>query len=193
MAGGDISEFQHTAQQVVSGLIHPMNRALRLLVEHTAPVIASVHGLAAGAGMSLALACDFIIASSSACFDFAYLKLAESCDLGISWHLPRLVGLRKALEIALLGEPLTALDAQELGLVNWVVEDDRLELRTRLLAERLVNMPRPALGEVKRLMRHDAETLFGQLEQEEQAFARVMASEAFQVAVSRFLSKRQPG
>jgi 2-(1,2-epoxy-1,2-dihydrophenyl)acetyl-CoA isomerase len=178
---------------VLSGLIRPMNRALRLLAEHPAPVIASVQGVAAGAGMSLALACDFIIASRSARFDFAYLKLAASCDLGISWHLPRLVGLRRALEIALLGEPLTAQDAQELGLVNWVVEDDRLELRTRLLAERFVNMPRPALGEVKRLMRRDAATLFGQLEQEEQAFARVMGSEAFTVAVSRFLSKRQPG
>jgi len=195
MAGGDISAFQHSPAQVVETLIRPMNRALQILVEHPAPVIASVQGAAAGAGMSIALACDLVIAARSARFDFAYLKLAASCDLGMSWHLPRLVGLRKALEIALLGEPLTALDAQELGLVNWVVEDERLALRTQLVAERFTVMPRPALGEIKRLLRHGAPTLQGQLEQEAQAFARVMSSDAFKVAVSGFLSKpsaRQP-
>lgn len=191
MAGGDISEFQQAPAQVVSRLIAPMNRALQILVAHPAPVIASVQGAAAGAGMSIALACDFVIASRTARFDFAYLKLGASCDLGISWCLPRQVGLRKALEIALLGDALTAHDAHDLGLVNWVVEDDLLALRTRLLAERFLGMSRTAVGEIKRLMRSGAATLAGQLEQEEQAFARAMTSDEFKTAVSRFLARRQ--
>jgi 2-(1,2-epoxy-1,2-dihydrophenyl)acetyl-CoA isomerase len=81
-----------------------------------APVIAQVHGVAAGAGLSLMLQADLVLAAQDTRFNLAYINLGTSCDVGASWALPRLVGLRQALEIALLGDTLDCADAMRLGL-----------------------------------------------------------------------------
>jgi 2-(1,2-epoxy-1,2-dihydrophenyl)acetyl-CoA isomerase len=191
MAGGNVAQFKSAPQHVAEQLIEPMHAALLLLAQLPITVLASVHGAVAGAGMSLALACDLTIAADNSRFTFAYPKLGASCDLGMSWHLPRLVGLRNALQIALLGDPLDAMQALSLGLVNQVVPLAELEQHTQALAERLASAAPIALGQLKALMRSSSESSFGeQLQAEQQAFDRCIASEDFQEGVDAFLQKR---
>ncbi|MNP29896.1 Methylmalonyl-CoA decarboxylase [compost metagenome] len=191
MAGGNVAQFQSTPQQVCEQLIEPMHQALLLLAQLPVTVLASLHGAVAGAGMSLALACDLAIAADNCRFNFAYSRLGASCDLGMSWHLPRLVGLRNALQIALLSDPLDATQAFGLGLVNQVVPFAELEQYTQALAERLAGAAPIAQGLLKQLLRRSGERDFGeQLQAEQQAFARCIASSDFHEGVDAFLQKR---
>jgi 2-(1,2-epoxy-1,2-dihydrophenyl)acetyl-CoA isomerase len=156
-------------------------------------VIASVHGAVAGAGLSLALACDFAIAAEGTRFTFAYANIGASCDLSGSWSLPRLVGLRKALEIALLGQPLDAAEALRLGLVNRVVPEAELETQTLALAQRLASGPAQSIAQMKRLMRISFEhDLRGQLDAERSAFLACATGADFAEGVDAFIAKRPP-
>lgn len=191
MAGGDIAQFRDDPASVPETLIEPMNQALQLLSRMDAPLLASLHGPVAGAGMSLALACDLAIAADNSRFNFAYLNLGASCDLGASWSLPRLVGLRKALEIALLSESIDAAEALRLGLVNRVVPAEQLERATQALAQRLAAGSPKAIGLLKRLMRGSFENSFAsQLKAEKTAFSDCLQTEDFREAVAAFLEKR---
>jgi len=114
------------------------------------PTIACVNGVAAGAGWSLALACDLRIASTKAKFVVAFNKIGLVPDSGMTYTLPRLVGFSKALEIAWLGDPISAETALEWGIVNRVVEPDRLAEATRDWSERLAAGPTKGLGLTKR-------------------------------------------
>lgn len=193
MAGGDISQFRKDPASIPHTLIRPMHEAVQILARLRAPVIASLQGAVAGAGMSLALACDLAIAADNTRFNLAYVNLGTSCDLGASWSLPRLVGLRRALEIALLSEPIDAAAALQLGLVNRVVAAERLEEETAALAKRLAAAAPAGLGTLKRLMRDSFDRELGaQLAAEEQGFAACAATADFAEAVSAFLEKRTP-
>ncbi|ENO85101.1 enoyl-CoA hydratase/isomerase family protein [Thauera linaloolentis] len=191
MAGGDIASFGEGPQAIADTLIAPMHEALQILAGLRAPVIASVQGAVAGAGMSLALACDLAIAADDARFNLAYVKLGTSCDLGASWNLPRIVGLRRALEIALLSDGIDAAEALRLGLVNKVVPAAALEAETQRLAARLADGAPAAQGMLKRLMRdalgHDFPA---QLQAERQGFAACAATADFSEGVAAFLEKR---
>lgn len=193
MAGGDIAQFRDAPQTIAETLIDPLHEGLQCLVRLRAPVIASLHGAVAGAGLSLAMACDLALAAEGTRFSFAYARLGASCDLGGSWHLPRVVGLRRALEIALLGDTLDAAQALQLGLVNRVVPADTLADETRQLAERLAVGAPVALGQLKRLMReassHDLAT---QLAAERAAFVACAGTQDFHEGVAAFLDKRTP-
>ena len=127
MAGGDLATLRADPVQGAADLLGPLNAAVQVLAGMNAPVIAKVHGAAAGAGLSLMLQADFVMAAESTRFNLAYINLGTSCDVGASWGLPRLVGLRHALEIALLGDTLSASDALRLGLVNRVVPAEQLD------------------------------------------------------------------
>lgn len=116
------------------------------------PVIASINGVAAGAGWSLALACDLRIASRAAKFVSAFTKIGLVPDSGMTLTLPRVVGLSKALEIAWLGDALSAEESHRLGLVNWLVEPEELASRTMELARRLAGSAPRGLGLTKRAM-----------------------------------------
>lgn len=193
MAGGDLKAFQRDAAAVPDELIDPMHAGLRLLASSPAPVLASVHGVVAGAGLSLALACDLAIAAEGTRFDMAYLNVGVSCDLGASWTLPRTVGLRRAMEIALLNPTLDAGDAQRVGLVNQVVPADALAAETGAIASRLAAGPPLATGRMKRLLRESADRDFGaQLDAERGAFAECVASEDFAEALAAFFARRPP-
>jgi 2-(1,2-epoxy-1,2-dihydrophenyl)acetyl-CoA isomerase len=191
MAGGDLDELRADPVHGAVGLIGPAHEAVVLLAELHAPVIAAVHGVVAGAGMSLALACDFVVAAEGTRFALAYVNIGTSCDVSASWSLPRLVGLRKALEIALLSEPLDAAEALRLGLVNRMVPAGELEAQSMALAQRLARGPTPAIAQLKRLLRtsfdHD---LRGQLDAERNAFLVCAASADFAEGVEAFLEKR---
>lgn len=191
MAGGDVPQFNQAPETVVPELIEPMNHAILTLRQLSIPVLASVQGAIAGAGISLMLACDLAIGSDTAKVNFAYTKLGASCDLGISWTLPRVVGLRKALEIALLAEPLSAQQALDLGLFNQLVPADELEKVTQSMALRLAQSAPIALAELKALMQQSFNNdLAAQLEAEKQSFAKCLKSADFKDAVVGFLEKR---
>ncbi|MDD3353816.1 enoyl-CoA hydratase [Zoogloea sp.] len=191
MAGGDISQFRDDPTSVPDTIITPLNEAMTIFAGLRAPVIASIQGPVAGAGMSMALACDLIVAADSTRFNFAYVNLGTCCDVGASWSLPRSVGLHKALEIALLSDPIDATEAQRLGLVNRVVPADHLRDETDKLAQRLAQGAPVAQGVLKQLMRRSFERDFAsQLEAERQGFGTCAATADFQEAVNAFLEKR---
>jgi 2-(1,2-epoxy-1,2-dihydrophenyl)acetyl-CoA isomerase len=192
-AGGDLAELRADPTGAALGLIGPMHEAIVLLAEMRAPVVASLHGAVAGAGLSLALACDFAVAAEGTRFTLAYVNIGASCDLAGSWSLPRQVGLRKALEIALLGERFDAAEALRLGLVNRVVPEVTLEDETLALARRLAAGPAQAIAQMKRLMRISFEhDLRGQLDAERSAFLACAATPDFLEGLEAFFAKRPP-
>jgi 2-(1,2-epoxy-1,2-dihydrophenyl)acetyl-CoA isomerase len=192
-AGGDLGELRADPSGAAVGLIGPMHEAIVLLAEMRAPVIASLNGAVAGAGLSLALACDFAIAAAGAKFTLGYVGIGASCDLSGSWSLPRLVGLRKALELALLGERFDAAEALRLGLVNRVVPPSELDAQVLALAQRLASAPAQSIAQMKRLMRISFEhDLRGQLDAERAAFLRCAATHDFAEGIDAFLAKRAP-
>ena len=189
MAGGDISQFR--VVKLYPSILNQIAVAKTEPGDENNQEIASILGPVAGAGMSMALACDLIVAADTTRFNFAYVNLGTCCDLGASWSLPRTVGLHKALEIALLSDPIDAAEALRLGLVNRVVPADSLADETDKLARRLAAGAPIAQGTLKQLMRRSFERDFaGQLEAERQGFATCAATADFKEAVDAFLGKR---
>lgn len=191
MAGGDLATLRADPVQGAKDLLTPLNEAVALLATIDAPVIAQVHGVAAGAGLSLMLQADFVLAAEGTRFNLAYINLGTSCDVGASWALPRLVGLRRALEIALLGDTYTAQDAERMGLVNRVVPAAALDAAVQELAQRLAGGPTLAYGHMRRLMRnafdHDLPT---QLAAEGDAFVACARSADLPEGIEAFHAKR---
>jgi 2-(1,2-epoxy-1,2-dihydrophenyl)acetyl-CoA isomerase len=196
MAGGDLQAFYADlahADQTARAIIDPLHDALRMLGEGDAPVIASLHGAVAGAGMSLALGADLAIASDDVRFNMAYARIAGSLDGGGSWALPRIVGLRRAMEIALLCETIDASTALTLGLVNRVVPAAQREAETHALALRLAQGPTHAYGRIRRLLRSAHQQDFAaQLDTERDAFAAGTLTGDFGEGLRAFFGKRPP-
>ncbi|HUI17895.1 MAG TPA: enoyl-CoA hydratase [Alphaproteobacteria bacterium] len=200
MAGGDIKFFhgglglppaerRRRFERVVHK-IHPTMLAIRRMPQ---PVIASVRGAAAGFGMSLLMACDLALAADDAYFTIAYALIGTSPDGSGTYHLPRTVGMKKAMELALLAERFDAATALALGLVNRVVPAAELEGASAALAERLAAGPTLAYANTKRLLgRSLASSLEAQLQAEAESFADCAASEDFAEGVRAFVEKRKP-
>src|SRR5690606_13543774 len=156
MAGGDVGRFHAAGAEAparLRQLSEPIHDAVLRLAEMTKPVVASLHGPVAGAGLSIALLAELAIAADDAQFTLAYARIGTSPDGSATWSLPRVVGLRKALELALLADTIDAAEALRLNLVNRVVPRERLEAETEALATRLAAGPALAYGRIKRLMR----------------------------------------
>lgn len=167
----------------------PVIRGMRKLEK---PVIAAVNGVAAGAGMSLALATDFRIAGDTATFVQAFVKVGLVPDAGSSYFLPRLIGLGRAMEMAMLGDTIDARQALEMGLVNRVVPVADVESSAHEFAARLARGPR-SIGLIKRLLHESMESdLAAQLVREEDAQAEAASSADFAEGVQAFLQKRAP-
>lgn len=196
MAGGDLGVIQRGLTEgpaPVDAIMLPLHRTLARLAEMPQPVIASLHGPVAGAGMSVAMATDLAIAADDAKFTLAYTRVGTSPDGSASWHLPRLVGLRKALEIALLADTIDAHEALRLNLVNQVVPAADLASATQALAQRLAAGPTQAYGRIKRLLRESADRdLPSQMNAEREAFHQSMKTQDFAEGVAAFLRKRAP-
>jgi len=196
MAGGDISVFTDSVSPSeisahVRTLIEPLHEGLEILTSLPRPVIASLHGAVAGAGWSIALATDFAIAADNTVFTLAYSKLGTSLDGSSSWSLPRLVGLRKAMEIAMLSDTYQASEALRLGLVNRLVPAADLTGETDRLARRLAEGPTFAYGKIKALLRDSLHnTLHRQLIAEADAFSECAKTGDFVEGVTAFLGKR---
>jgi len=196
LAGGDIAMF-HAHLPDMPALVREgateLHRAILALRRTPRPVLASVHGAVAGAGVSLMAAADLAIAAEDTKFTMAYSRLGTSPDGGATWALPRLVGYRKALELMLLSEPFDAQTALRLGLVNWVVSAGRLAAETASIARRLAQGATIAYSEIKRLANQSYDqSLAAQLDAEREAFARCAATRDFAEGVTAFVEKRKP-
>jgi enoyl-CoA hydratase/carnithine racemase len=156
------------------------------------PVVAAVNGVAAGAGLSFALACDLRVASDRASFATAFTRIGLAPDSGMSWTLQRLVGRAKALELLLLAEPVRAAEALELGLVTSVVPAEELSTAAFALATRLAAGPTLAYGAVKEAVDHAATTdLAGALAKEAELQEACVGTADHAAATKAFLRKEQ--
>ena len=157
------------------------------------PVIAAVHGAVAGAGFSIMLACDLVLAAAGTQFSMAYSRIGTSPDGGATWFLPRLTGYQKAMELMLLADTVDAEAMQRLGVVNHVVAADQLVAETEKLARRLAAGPARAYAETKSLANRAIHTgLAAQLDAEALAFARCAKTQDFVEGITAFTDKRKP-
>ena len=191
--GQDLTEFREAPGDIGSRLrvnYHPNIRAIRALEK---PVIAAVNGPAAGAGMSLACACDLRIAADSATFVPAFINIGLIPDSGGSYFVTRILGPARAFEWLASGRRLTAAEAQAWGLVSEVVELDALGARAASFAAQLAELPTRGVGMTKRLLDHAVTaSLDEQLEREAQLQAAATQTEDFKEGVAAFLEKRPP-
>jgi 2-(1,2-epoxy-1,2-dihydrophenyl)acetyl-CoA isomerase len=196
MAGGDVAHFHAHLDTLARDFIeagqgfHASVKRLRTMPK---PVLACVHGAVAGGGLSVMLACDLAIASRDAQFSLAYANIGTSPDGGSSFTLPRIVGMRKALELAFLGERLDAEAALAAGLVNWVVDPDDLEPRADSLLGRLAAGPTFAYGRTKALFNETWDRpMERQLDEELRSFALCVPTRDFAEGTGAFVAKRRP-
>jgi len=196
LVGGDVATFHANLAQMAA-LVREggaeLHRAILALRRAPKPVLASVHGAVAGAGVSLMAAADLAIAAEGTKFTMAYSKIGASPDGGATYFLPRLVGTRRALELMLLSDTLDAQAALRLGLVNWVTDAEKLAVETAAIARRLAQGATLAFAETKRLVNqsHD-QALAAQLNAEVEAFARCAGTRDFAEGVTAFVEKRKP-
>jgi 2-(1,2-epoxy-1,2-dihydrophenyl)acetyl-CoA isomerase len=196
VAGGDLAYFHKAGEAAAAAsrrLIGPMHGAIQRLSESRLISVAALHGAVAGGGMSLALSTDLAVAAHSAVFNMAYVNVAASPDCSGSWHLVRLVGLRRAMQIALLSESIAAPEALALGLVNQVVSPDALHETVAIIAHRLAGGPSGALARTKALLRQaGSASLDEQLDAEAESFAASAGTSDFREALAAFFEKRRP-
>ncbi len=196
-AGGDIETLAdlktHHHSATLRSQIEAGNQLVRAIRRLPIPVLACVNGPAAGAGLSLALACDLRIASDRATFVQAFLKIGLHPDWGGAYFLPRHVGIGRAMEMFFLGDPVSAADALRIGLVNFVVPHDQLAAETRKLAERLVALPSLPVSMLKEALYERLETqLESMMEHEVEAQMKCFESEDFTEGLQAFTEKRKP-
>jgi 2-(1,2-epoxy-1,2-dihydrophenyl)acetyl-CoA isomerase len=169
------------------------NVLIPLIAEMPKPVIAAINGVAAGAGVSLALACDLRVASEAAWLSLAFVKIGLIPDSGACYFLPRVVGTARALELALLSDRVDAATALQMGLVNRVVPPDQLASEAHAVAQRLAEMPTVAIAMTKRLFRETSSlTLAEAMEREAEVQNEAAATDDHVEGVLAFLQKRPP-
>lgn len=194
--GGDVKEFAESLPRIgvlVKELTTYVHGAVSRLARTPKPVIVAVNGVAAGGGLSLALSGDLVLAGESARLTMAYSRIGATPDGSSSYYLPRLIGLRRALELYLTNRVLTAREALEWGLVTRVVPDAELRGATEALARELAQGPTRAFGDAKRLFHQSThESLETQMELESQAIAASGHTEDFREGVTAFAGKKTP-
>ncbi len=193
--GADLTDPRGAMDPSTPGIIRMrrLNETALALYELSKPTIAKVDGLAVGAGMSLAIGCDLVVASERARFSMIFTSRGLSPDLGSSWLLPRLIGLAQARELVLLAEMTSAERGKELGFVNRVVPLETLEEVVATLATQLATGPSIALGLAKSLLNQTFQTSMAQaLEDEGRAQAVNFGTEDLGEAIRAFMGKRPP-
>jgi 2-(1,2-epoxy-1,2-dihydrophenyl)acetyl-CoA isomerase len=195
-AGGDVKDFVDNLPRIgvlIKELTTYLHGAVSRLCRSDKPVITAVNGVAAGGGMSFALSGDVVVAAESARFTMAYSKIGATPDGSSSYFLPRLIGLRRAMELYLTNRVLSAREALEWGLVTRVVPDAELKSAVESLARELAQGPSKAYGGAKRLLHQStSESLETQMELEAQAIATLGHTDDFRAGVTAFAAKRTP-
>lgn len=192
-AGADLTSGVLDSPGELSGMLRERyNPVIKAIREMEKPVIAAVNGVAAGAGCNMGLACDLVIAARSAVFIQPFVRIGMVPDAGGSYFLPRLVGPRRAMEMVLLGEEVSAGKAQELGMINRAVPDGQLGAEVKELAERLSSGPY-SQGMIKTMFGRSLEMdLDACLEMEAHFQGKAAATEDSAEGVGAFLQKRKP-
>lgn len=199
MAGGDVAWFKRTLPDLEAGRVDELNPIfehvhgiVQTLRDIPVPVVAVLHGAVAGFGVSLAAACDLSIAAEDARFTLAYCHIGTSPDGGSTYVLPRIIGFKKAMELALLGDRFGAREALEWGLINKAVPADQVESAVEEWVGRLAAGPRFAYRRTKALLYASLdETFTRQVKAEEEAFKLCAQTSDFAEGVTAFVEKRK--
>lgn len=193
-AGQDLAEAVDPdgpeLRSIVHGHYNPIIERIRTIEK---PVVAAVNGVAAGAGANIALACDVVVAKESASFIQAFSKIGLIPDSGGTFFLPRLIGFQKASALMMLGDKISAAEADKMGMIYKVFADDTFEAESRKIAETLAQMPTKALGYTKLALNQSARnTLSQQLQVEEDYQDMSGKTDDFSEGIASFLEKRKP-
>ena len=193
-AGQDLSAAMSPDSPGIAAMVaeqyNPIILGIRNLEK---PVVCAVNGVAAGAGANIALACDIVVAGKSALFTQAFSKIALVPDSGGTYFLPRLIGLQKATALMMLGDKISADEAQLMGMIYKVFEDNDLERESWNIAVTLSEMPTRSLGLTKKLLNKSLNnSLEEQLSEEGKLQALAGATDDFKEGVKAFLEKRKP-
>ena len=193
-AGQDLGEATDPKgpelQKIVNEHYNPIIRQIRNIEK---PIIAAVNGVAAGAGASIALCCDIVIAKESAVFVQAFSKIGLVPDSGATFFLPRLIGFQKASALMMNADPISATEAERLGMIYKVVEDSKFENEIKSFSEKLAKMPTKGIGLTKKLLNQSINnSLEQQLNEEEIAQTIAGKTNDYKEGVSAFLEKRKP-
>ncbi len=198
-AGGDLKEMRKIAEQkgrvdaFFDEPLRVLNECVMLIRQMPAPFIAAVNGAASGGGCNLALACDLVVAGESARFNQAFVRIGLVPDCGGTFILPRLIGWRRATELLMTGDVVTAQQALEMGMINAVVLDTELMAHAIALAEKLASGPTVALGKIKALLEASANNDYeAQLELERTTQIEAGQTKDFREGVAAFIEKRAP-
>jgi 2-(1,2-epoxy-1,2-dihydrophenyl)acetyl-CoA isomerase len=194
--GGDLKSFDAAGDgltELVRTLLPTLHTAIGMLVRGSAPVIAAVHGSAAGAGLGLVCASDLVIAGESTKFVMAYTAVGLTPDGSSSWFLPRVVGLKRALELTLTNRVLTAAEALDYGLVTTVVPDAEVHARAEELAAQIAAGPTFAFATAKRLLHSSLEDTFEtHLAREGDGIVAATTTHDAREGIAAFVEKRPP-
>jgi len=195
-AGGDLAEFKARGLakdpgRYIAEIVRGSHEIILRVRKLDKPVIAAVNGFATGSGFNLALACDIRIAARSARFSQRFVRVGLSPDTGGTCFLPQLIGFGKASELLLTGDFIDAAEAERLGLVTRVVDDDKLKATTAEWVEKFKGAATQALVHAKRLINHSCLPMLAvQLEAERQSMATTATTADFREGVQSFLDKR---
>ena len=198
-AGGDLEYFKQLVdRQVVEGesayskdIFDNIHVAIRDIISMEKPVIASTQGVVVGFGLSLMLACDLVVAADDCVFSAGYCKIGATPDGGMTSFLPRVVGLKKAMELVLTGDKFSSQQAQSWGMLNYVVVNVEVDSFAETLALKLCDGPNKALSRSKRLLRQTFDaSLNQQLDNEIKSFMACMLEKDFTEGVTAFTERR---
>ena len=192
-AGGDVKTMGKREPLDVYEHIGELNELILLMRDLEKPIIAAVHGYAAGAGFNLALACDIIVAAEKSKFVLSFSKVGLISDGGGHYFLPRLIGPYRAKELLFSAEPITVEEAHSLGIVNHIYSLDEFEDKVREFADKLAAGPSTAYGFIKKIVDQSFESSLDEiLEQERITQATVVSTDDHQEGVQAFKEKREP-
>lgn len=197
-AGGDMGMLD----EIITGkaapkprhvVVQPLAFMANLVWSFPKPIIAAVNGSAMGGGLGLVCLCDFRIASSTAKFGSSFVLRGLPPDTGLTYTLPRIVGMQKTLRMMLLGEPIDAAEAQRIGVIEQIVPPEELMSTCLALAKRLAKMPPLAVEMTKKAVYSSlTNDMYTQLIEETRAMEKCMTTEDFKEAVQAFMEKREP-
>ena len=193
-AGQDLQEVVdpdgHSLPTILGEHYNPIIRRIRSIEK---PIIAAVNGVAAGAGANIALACDIVLASSNASFIQAFSKIGLIPDSGGTFFLPRLVGFQRASALSILGDKVSALDAEKMGMVYKVIDETAFLSEVEKMAASLAQMPTTGIGLIKRALNRSLfNDLDAQLEMEDMLQEQAGHTYDYKEGVQAFLEKRKP-